>query len=53
VADVEAVMAVCERESLAYEVTTERPRDDWTYRTVSVRSPNSWDVQLEEESKDS
>jgi hypothetical protein len=31
-----------------FEVTTGRPRKDWVYRVLKVRSPNGRDVLLEE-----
>jgi catechol 2,3-dioxygenase-like lactoylglutathione lyase family enzyme len=40
VSDVDAAVAVCERSGLSFEVTVERPREDWTYRIVKVQSPN-------------
>jgi catechol 2,3-dioxygenase-like lactoylglutathione lyase family enzyme len=51
VSDVDAAIAVCERLGLPFEVVTERPREDWTYRVVSVRSPNGMDVLLEEQAR--
>jgi hypothetical protein len=30
-------------------VSVERPREDWTYRVVKVRSPNGMEVHLEEQ----
>jgi catechol 2,3-dioxygenase-like lactoylglutathione lyase family enzyme len=49
VSDVEAAIAACERSGLQFEVTVERPREDWTYRIVKVRSPNGMEVLLEEQ----
>jgi catechol 2,3-dioxygenase-like lactoylglutathione lyase family enzyme len=51
VSDVDAAVAVCERSGLSFEVTVERPRDDWTYRMVKVQSPNGMEVLLEEEAR--
>jgi catechol 2,3-dioxygenase-like lactoylglutathione lyase family enzyme len=51
VSDVDAAVAVCERSGLSFEVTLERPRDDWTYRIVKVQSPNGMEVLLEEEAR--
>jgi hypothetical protein len=45
------VIAACELAGIRYEVTVERPREDWSYRVVTVRSPNGIDVVLEEQSK--
>jgi catechol 2,3-dioxygenase-like lactoylglutathione lyase family enzyme len=50
VSDADAAIAVCERLGLPFEVVTERPRADWTYRTIKVQSPNGMDVHLEEQS---
>lgn len=47
--DVEAAITACQRAGLPFEVTVERPRQDWTYRIVRVRSPNGMDVLLEEQ----
>jgi hypothetical protein len=41
--------ALCEQSGLGFEVTTERPREDWTYRIVKVQSPNGMEVLLEEQ----
>lgn len=49
VSDVAAAITACERAGLRFEVTTERPRDDWSYRIVKVRSPNGMEVLLEEQ----
>jgi catechol 2,3-dioxygenase-like lactoylglutathione lyase family enzyme len=49
VSDIDAAITICERSGLSYEVVTERPRADWTYRIVTVRSPNGMEVQLEEQ----
>jgi len=49
VSDIEAVIEACGRAGLAFDVTTEQPRPDWSYRTVSVRSPNGMDVLFEEQ----
>ncbi|MGB6455516.1 MAG: VOC family protein [Streptosporangiaceae bacterium] len=49
VSDVDAAIAACERSGLSFEVVTERPRADWTYRVVTVRSPNGMEVLLEEQ----
>lgn len=48
VSDVDAAIAICERSGLSFEVVTERPREDWTYRIVKVQSPNGMEVHLEE-----
>jgi hypothetical protein len=49
VADVDAAIAQCERAGLAFDVAVEQPRSDWSYRVVTVRSPNGFDVLLEEQ----
>jgi hypothetical protein len=49
VSDIEAVIAACDRAGLEFQVTTEQPRPDWSYRTVTVRSPNGMDVLFEEQ----
>jgi catechol 2,3-dioxygenase-like lactoylglutathione lyase family enzyme len=49
VSDVDAAIAACERSGLRFEVTVERPREDWTYRIVKVESPNGIQVLLEEQ----
>jgi catechol 2,3-dioxygenase-like lactoylglutathione lyase family enzyme len=53
VSDADAAIAVCERLGLAFEVVTERPREDWTYRIITVQSPNGMEVHLEEQSRPS
>lgn len=53
VSDADAVIAACEQAGIDYEVTVERPREDWAYRIVTVRSPNGIEVVLEEQSKPS
>jgi catechol 2,3-dioxygenase-like lactoylglutathione lyase family enzyme len=53
VSDADAAIAVCERLGLAFEVVTERPREDWTYRIITVRSPSGMEVHLEEQSQPS
>ena len=50
VSDADEAIAACERAGLRFEVTTERPREDWTYRVITVRSPNGMAVLLEEQS---
>jgi catechol 2,3-dioxygenase-like lactoylglutathione lyase family enzyme len=47
--DVDEVIRVCEHSGLQFEVTTERPREDWSYRIVRVQSPNGMEVLLEEQ----
>jgi catechol 2,3-dioxygenase-like lactoylglutathione lyase family enzyme len=49
VRDIDAAIAACERGGLSYEVTVERPREDWTYRILKLRSPNGMEVLLEEQ----
>ncbi|HSZ43406.1 MAG TPA: VOC family protein [Trebonia sp.] len=52
VSDIEAVIETCRQAGFSFEVTTERPRADWSYRIVTVRSPNGMDVLLEEQRGD-
>ena len=47
--DIEAVIEACKQAGLAFDMTTEQPRPDWSYRTVTVRSPNGMDVLFEEQ----
>jgi predicted enzyme related to lactoylglutathione lyase len=47
VSDVDAAIAACQQSGLSFDVVTERPREDWTYRVVTVRSPNGMQVLLE------
>jgi hypothetical protein len=49
ISDADAAITACEQTGLQYEVTTERPRADWTYRIVKVQSPNGMEVLLEEQ----
>jgi catechol 2,3-dioxygenase-like lactoylglutathione lyase family enzyme len=49
ISDVDAAITACQRAGLRFEVTVERPREDWTYRIVKVRSPNGMEVLLEEQ----
>ena len=49
VSDADAAITACERAGLPFEVTVERPREDWTYRIVKVQSPNGMEVLLEEQ----
>lgn len=49
VRDVDAAIAACASLGLRFEVEVERPREDWTYRIVKVRSPNGMEVLLEEQ----
>ena len=49
VTDIDAIIKRCIEVGLDFEVITERPRDDWTYRIVKVRSPNGFEVLLEEQ----
>jgi catechol 2,3-dioxygenase-like lactoylglutathione lyase family enzyme len=52
VRDVDAAIKACEQSGLTFEVVVERPREDWTYRLVKVRSPNGMEVLLEEQAGD-
>ena len=49
VSDADAAIAACERAGLRFEVTVERPAENWTYRVVKVQSPNGIEVLLEEQ----
>jgi hypothetical protein len=49
ISDADAAITACERAGLPFEVTVERPREDWTYRIVKVQSPNGMEVLLEEQ----
>jgi catechol 2,3-dioxygenase-like lactoylglutathione lyase family enzyme len=49
VSSAEAAIAACEQSGLSFEVVTERPREDWSYRIVKVQSPNGMEVLLEEQ----
>jgi len=50
VSDIEAVIEACGRAGLRFDVATEHPRPDWSYRTVTVRAPSGMDVLFEEQS---
>jgi catechol 2,3-dioxygenase-like lactoylglutathione lyase family enzyme len=50
VSDIDAAITACEQGALSFEVITERPREDWSYRIVKVGSPNGMEVLLEEQS---
>lgn len=50
VSDADAAIAACEQAGLEFEVITERPREDWTYRVIKVTSPGGMEVLLEEQS---
>jgi hypothetical protein len=49
VSDVDAVITACQQAGLRFEVSVERPREDWSYRIVKVYSPNGMEVLLEEQ----
>jgi catechol 2,3-dioxygenase-like lactoylglutathione lyase family enzyme len=49
VRDVQAAIAACQAAELSFEVTEERPGEDWSYRVVKLRSPNGMEVPLEEQ----
>jgi hypothetical protein len=51
VSDADEAIAACERAGLHFEVTVERPREDWTYRIIKIRSPNGMEVLLEEQTR--
>ena len=47
--EVDAMIATREQAGLNFEVTEERPRADWSYRIVKLRSLNGMEVLLEEQ----
>jgi hypothetical protein len=49
VSDIEAVIEACGQAGLSFEVTTENPGPDWSYRIVTVRAPSGMDVLFEEQ----
>lgn len=49
VSDMDSAIATCEDADLSFEVVTERPREDWTYRVLRLRSPSGMEVLLEEQ----
>jgi len=49
ISDVDAAIAACERAGLGFEVITERPREDWSYRVLKLRAPSGMEVLLEEQ----
>jgi catechol 2,3-dioxygenase-like lactoylglutathione lyase family enzyme len=49
VRDVDAAIVACQEAGLSFEVTQERPSEDWAYRIVKVRSPDGMEVVLEEQ----
>jgi catechol 2,3-dioxygenase-like lactoylglutathione lyase family enzyme len=51
VSDIDAAIATCQRAGLSFEVTVEQPREDWTYRTLKLRSPDGMEVLLEEQAR--
>ena len=51
ISDADAAITACQRVGLRFEVSVERPREDWAYRIVKVRSPNGMDVLLEEQAR--
>ena len=44
------LLPACDRAGMSYVLTLERPRGDWAYRVVTVRSPNGSETVLEEQS---
>jgi hypothetical protein len=50
VSDIEAVIDACGQADVPFEVTTEHPGPDWSYRIVTVRAPSGMDVLFEEQS---
>ncbi len=49
VRDVDAAVAACREAGFSFEVTEERPREDWACRIVKVQSPNGMEVLLEQQ----
>jgi predicted enzyme related to lactoylglutathione lyase len=49
VSDIDEAIAACQQAGLNFEVIAERPREDWTYRVLKVRSPSGMEVLLEEQ----
>ena len=49
VSNIDTAIATCQRAGLSFEVAVERPREDWTYRVLKLRSPNGMEVLLEEQ----
>jgi len=49
VSDIDTAIATCQRAGLSFDVAVERPREDWTYRILKLRSPNGMEVLLEEQ----
>jgi catechol 2,3-dioxygenase-like lactoylglutathione lyase family enzyme len=50
VTDADAAIAACEQLGLSFIVDVQRPREDWIYRVIEVKSPNGMRVLLEEQS---
>jgi hypothetical protein len=50
VSDIDAVIEACSGAGLPFDVATEHPRPDWSYRVVTVRAPSGMDVLFEEQS---
>jgi len=49
VSDIDTAIATCQHAGLTFEVIVERPREDWTYQVLKLRSPNGMEVLLEEQ----
>jgi catechol-2,3-dioxygenase len=49
VSDIDAAISACQQAALNFEVIVERPREDWTYRVLKLRSPSGMEVLLEEQ----
>jgi hypothetical protein len=49
VSDIDAAISACQQAGLNFEVIVERPREDWTYRVLKLRSPGGMEVLLEEQ----
>jgi hypothetical protein len=49
ISNVDRVIAICQANGVAYEVITEQPREDWSYRVIKCSSPCGMEVLLEEQ----
>jgi hypothetical protein len=47
--DLDLAVSLCEQAGFDFELVVEQPRAGWTYRVVKLRSPNGFDVHLEEQ----
>jgi hypothetical protein len=49
VQDMDATIAACDQAGLRYEISTEQPGPDWSYRIMTIRAPSGMEVLLEEQ----